>query len=238
MKTIREQENELFSQWIDKPGYTYEGEQDFVPDGVVDEEEWNKQDMKILFLLKEVNGQGHGWTLTDFLQDRCECKVSTYPTTWPLATRWIYGMLTGANWKEAYRLHGAEMLKWLSKIAVMNAKKAGGESFTKIGEYLKFFNQYDCAKLLAEQLKIYGKLDYIVCCGDPTYYCLTKAMAYLNWGDYRQEFIERFSYYVPQNKGTSPVIIDFYHPNCRVSHEFLYNTLVEIKRRTTAVLNS
>ncbi len=59
---IKQQENLLFEEWKKKQGYSY-----FISDGVFDEAEWNKQDYKILFVLKEANWKNGNADLCKYL---------------------------------------------------------------------------------------------------------------------------------------------------------------------------
>ena len=59
---LKEKELELFSRWRKERKYEY-----FISDGILDEIEWNKQDYKILFVLKEENWKNANEDLCEFL---------------------------------------------------------------------------------------------------------------------------------------------------------------------------
>ncbi len=61
MKTLREQENELFECWREK-------QSNYIPDGIVDETKWNTAKRKILFLLREVNDCSAGFDEREYLK--------------------------------------------------------------------------------------------------------------------------------------------------------------------------
>ena len=74
---ITKQEFELFEQWK----HSRSG---FVFDGVVSECDYIKSNIKLCFVLKEVNDEGGGdWDLREFIQQGAR------PQTWDNITRWV-----------------------------------------------------------------------------------------------------------------------------------------------------
>ena len=81
---IRDKEFELFSQWAN-------GREDFVPDGVVSEQDYIASQLKLCFILKEVNDKGGGgWDLREFI------KEGSCGYTWNNITRWVICIINPA----------------------------------------------------------------------------------------------------------------------------------------------
>jgi len=68
--SIRELEEKLFDEWQEKEklGYNSENKKLFVRDGLIHEESYFKAPVKILYLLKEVNGGDKDWDLREFVK--------------------------------------------------------------------------------------------------------------------------------------------------------------------------
>ena len=60
--TTKEKEKLLFEEWKEKQKHPY-----FISDGILDEEEWNNQSCKILYVLKEANWENADADLCEFL---------------------------------------------------------------------------------------------------------------------------------------------------------------------------
>lgn len=86
---IKDKERELFNEWKAAQGYSY-----FISDGILDENEWNKQDYKILFVLKEANWEGGNTDLCEFLLSEAS---PTYWKTWNNVARWTKAILEGGD---------------------------------------------------------------------------------------------------------------------------------------------
>ena len=94
----------------------------FIRDGIVDHEFYWKSGIKILFLLKEVNG-GEDWDLREFLRE------GGRKQTWDNATRLVIGinhLERDIPWKELETITEEQRIENLQQIAVVNVKKTPG----------------------------------------------------------------------------------------------------------------
>jgi len=85
--SIRNLEEKLFDEWQEKLGYNLENKKIFVRDGLVDEKSYFKAPVKILYLLKEVNGGDRDWDLREYIENGGRA------ATWDNITRWTKGIL-------------------------------------------------------------------------------------------------------------------------------------------------
>lgn len=212
METIKKQEQELFTKWKAEQGYTY-----FIPDGVFDEDAWNQQKCKILFVLKEANWENGAEDLCEFLLSEAS---PTYWKTWNNVARWTKALLEGGEYP--YHVSKADKSYWLRKVAFINLKKVGGDAVAEdkvIMEYAK-----RDAKYLYDQIKLYTP-DLVICCGrgtgknaDILHDIVLPQSQVSEW----QEPVKEYNYflYTPDEKKKIPVL-SFYHPQIRGSHEIL-----------------
>ena len=189
---------------------------DTVEDGIVDEAEYLSAKIKIVYLMKEVNG-GSAWSLREFLREEAGCA-----TAWNPIARWTEGILSleeEKDWNEYWmREEETRREKMLKKIGVVNLKKTsgGGSSDRKA--------IYEAAKenrnFLQHQLELY-KPQIIICCGTAQIFadiflpgreweCTSRGIWYYVWG------------------GTA--IIEFYHPGAHVLHCLLHYGLLDAVR--------
>lgn len=156
MNRITEAENRLFTTWKDwieahdDPGI-------FVPDGMVEPEEWECAPVKLLFLLKEVNDPGEGFDLRAFLRKGAHGK------TWNTVTRWVEGIENLAGGEPPDPAQGIDeerRARALRKIVAMNLKKTPGGGRA----YLPDFRAAVCRdrKFIHAQLALYNP-DYVIC---------------------------------------------------------------------------
>lgn len=117
---------DIFEEWENK--YI---DRSFVFDGIVDENEWDKQEIKICFLLKEAYTKDKKnyfkWSLSKWL-NRDESSVIN---TWNTVALWTYGILntTESNIPEYPDLNlynRDEKHNILKKISAVNVKKVDG----------------------------------------------------------------------------------------------------------------
>ena len=110
---LKEKELELFSRWRKERRYEY-----FISDGILDEIEWNKQDYKILFVLKEANWKNANEDLCEFLLSE---KSSAYWKTWNNVARWTKALIEPGEYP--HYVSKSDKSHWLRKIAAINLKK-------------------------------------------------------------------------------------------------------------------
>lgn len=226
---IKEKEQQLFQRWREKYDY-------FITDGLLDEDEWNKQRYKILFVLKEANWENANGDLCEFLLSESS---ASYWKTWNNVARWTKALLEGGDYPRS--VSKADKTDWLRKVAIMNLKKVGGNSAAKnnmVYAYAKSDRAY-----LKKQIALYEP-DIIICCGrgkgknaDILHDVIFETHEVSEW----QVPILTYNYfYVSINNKKKIPVVSFYHPQMRGGHErfkkryeemmYLGNVLKERKR--------
>lgn len=153
---IKEKERELFQKWRSEQGYP-----NFMADGLFDEETWNKQNIKILFVLKEANWPDGDLDLCAYLLS--EPEHSGYWKTWNNIVRWTQAIRTGGDYPET--ITKADKTACLKTITALNIKKVGGGARAK-DEEIRDYGKRD-ARFVKAQIELYQP-DIIICCGRGT----------------------------------------------------------------------
>lgn len=259
--SLKDKQSKLFDEWCTEDGFKNEEDENgvsirrkelkklpngaveyeyFRSDGVVNEEEWHKQKVKVVFILKETNG-GKGcltWGLDNICKrlDRKETSQLSVIRTWGNISRWLKGIqdvagqdgnflkfAEGLDWKNYDKQGKAEQIaKNVKKIVVINLKKTAGGSCSKnekIEEYFEKENGRN-ACFFKRQYDLYEK-DIVICCGDVVTNCIKKYVIddyEKNKEEYRKHFetsivkkeTKVWYYAPPKEKG--PIVIGFYHP--------------------------
>lgn len=135
--SIRELEEKLFDEWQEKEKLEYnnENKKNFVRDDLVDEESYFKAPVKILYLLKEVNGGDKDWDLCEFV------KNGGRSATWNNITRWTKGIFRyreELNWSFLEEITEDSREEILKYIIAVNLKKFQ-EDIQQITKNLKIF---------------------------------------------------------------------------------------------------
>jgi len=151
--TIKEREEELFQRWRTERGYDR-----FIKDGVFNEETWERQTVKLTFILKDPNWPGGDGDIRENLEK--------YPNrnhwrTWNNIARWTRALLDGGAFPGF--ITREERLEQLRRISFLNLKKVGGGSHTRHNELQAC--AYKDAPFIRKQLLLYLP-DMIICCGD------------------------------------------------------------------------
>ena len=209
-----EKQQKLFSEW--KSSCPNER---IIADGIVSESSYNTAKYKILFLLKEVNGWGSEATLCDFLAG------GGMGQTWNNVVRWTKGILSldadmrkDTPWKEIADITNQDRKDQLQKICVINIKKTpGGPS--AIAEELTSYVDNNKERL-HKQLDICNP-DIIICCGTASHY------KRLMGTDIRWDMTSRG---IPYVKEPQRLVVDYYHPQARMSSALLYYALIDAIR--------
>lgn len=212
---MREEEELLFKEWrLKRPN--------LIPDGVIDEQFYNGSSIKVLYILKEVNG-GTNWDLRGHL------KGGGRASTFNNIARWQFGIENidkEISWDKINYISQEFRKDQFKNIAVVNIKKEPGGA-SAISKQIWTYS-WDDREFLKKQIAIY-KPDIIVCCG-------TGEMVQ------ERELITKFDkweissfgvkYFKITNEGRIQFIINFCHPairsNAKDKFDLLIKTIQEI----------
>ncbi len=204
---IKENEKRLFMRWQQERGYS-----SFLTDGVFGEEEWLKQDLKILFVLKEANWENGNADLCEYLLSE---KSTNYWRTWNNIARWTQAIRVGGEYKR--KVTKADKTACLRTIAALNIKKVGGDAQAD-DEEIKSYGVNDAA-FLNEQIELYQP-DLIICCGRGTGKNADILHDYVlphvsEW----QSPIGKYNYFLcTLYSGKELPVVSFRHPQIRGGH--------------------
>ena len=150
-------EDALFAEWRKRYGAA------FIPDGVVDEDSFASENIRFVFVLKEVAECYDGnFDLRQFLKQGAP-KDGGH--TWGPVTRW-FGAAAGVTF--AYPPNVDVRKQWLKKIGAMNLKKTTGKTVAVKKEIAQAAK--NDADLLKEQVSLYlEKPTLFPCCGDSVF---------------------------------------------------------------------
>lgn len=222
---LTEKETLLFDEWKKiRPELSV--------DGIICERTYLLSDLKILFIMKEVNSE-KGFDLKRYIQE------GGRDQTWNNVARWVYAIRNierEITWEEAEKISTDEQRKDLLKsICVMNLKKSPGSHTTNINELWKIATEDK--EFLNKQISIYlnsamSKPDIIITCGTTTSEIFNKLIVIPNKGDR-----ERTSRGIWHNKfsNNNGIILNYVHPEARVPDNLLFygfiDAIKEINRK-------
>lgn len=149
---IEKIQNDIFDEWRKK-------RKNIIPDGIVNIKIYSKAKIKVLYLLKEVNG-GKDWNLRDYLNNN----ASRFQT-WNNIARWQYAIENFQEdnlWSKVQNVNEEFRKEQVRKIAVINLKKVPGTEKSKMAEIRKF--AWNDRELLKRQISL-CEPDIVVCCG-------------------------------------------------------------------------
>ena len=202
---MREKQIALFDKWrILHP--------ELVTDGIIDEEAYTKSKIKILYLLKEVNG-GENWDLCEFIAGGARAQ------TWNNITRWTMGLQNldkDIPWNDMENITENQRKEILKSVCVVNVKKTSG-GHTADSKKLEEAAEEDSA-FLRKQLAIYEP-EVIICCGTDWLY-----FDYIYNYKPKWEMTSRGIWYV---RDEEKIIISYSHPEARTKDCLLYYGLVD-----------
>ena len=205
-------EEQLFKEWQQR-------RHNFVPDGVVSEKDYLKSELKIAFILKEVNG-GKRLDLREYL-----CKGGR-PRTWDNVSIWVHGIrqlptmsvwdhyktvVRGKNVSKEFRT------KQLRSICAMNLKKAPGEHTSKPKELRE--STLQDRQYIRRQYKLYDP--HLTICGG-TGDLFMEAIGYDT--KERRETRRGIRWY---KREPGKYIVHFAHPEARVAAPLLVYGLLD-----------
>ncbi len=191
----------LFEKWRKK-------RINLIEDGIVDEESYKNSNIKILYLLKEVNDiTDKSWSLTKFLRDGGRAQ------TWNNIARWTRGIRNldkEMSWVDLEKITDKDRKEYLKSICAVNVKKETGRNVTNIKELEKY--RKEDSELIKEQIEIY-KPDLIICCG-------------VNFIDETLEYSQTFRG-IQYAKTNNRYIIKYWHPEARCGNNLLFYGLID-----------
>ncbi|RII33222.1 hypothetical protein D2A34_19850 [Clostridium chromiireducens] len=188
----------------------------------MDEDSYIASDIKILFILKEVNDAGGGnWDLRTFVSNGARTH------TWNNITRWTMGIRSIEReiyWDEIETISKEQREKYLKSIGAINLKKTPGD-YVCYGDELNRIAKED-SLYLKEQISLYDA-DLIICCGtSDVYHSVFEEQ--VKW-----KRTNRGVWYHELKEGK--YLISYVHPEARVGANILYYGLIdaikEIKNR-------
>ncbi|WP_133527441.1 hypothetical protein [Aminicella lysinilytica] len=232
--------NDLFKKWESKYVFKH-----FIQDGIVDESQYEKQRIHILFVLrdkndKEVTDATEATDLEPLKDLRKTLLVDKQGhvegwRTWNNIARWTQTILDQSPYLHDVSL--AKRIEELHRVAVMNLKKECGSSSSDLNEIEDATKEQ--SDLILKEIKICDP-DVIIGCGlggDRSNAALLKKYVFRDnvsdSGSMKSKNDKDRSwnyYYTAINKRKVPVI-EFRHPSTRCSHEkseWLCNDMAEL----------
>lgn len=224
---MKNKENELFARWRSK-------RTKLVPDGVINNKAYQENGIKVMYILKEVNGgeeRNHKWDLRIFLAGENGGRSKT----WNNIARWQYGIENFENknlWEKVKRVDKAFRSEQLNKISAINLKKEPGGATSKMGEIWDY--AWTDREYLKEQISLYDA-HIIICCGTGDIvkeYKLVEDEYFKDW----KTSSSGLNYFITKNQ---KVIISHCHPqNRRISIKDKLTKLVETIKITEELMKS
>ena len=150
---LHQKEEALFCRWKNERKHYR-----FIKDGVCCPRQWEKEKVKILFVLKDANNPDKE-DLRDMIMTESS---STYWKTWNNIARWTKAILERGEYNDVRKVTKGDKTKWLSKISFINLKKASGDKSADEKEIEEFAK--DDSHFIMEQIDLY-KPNIIICCG-------------------------------------------------------------------------
>lgn len=148
----KKESKELFAEWKEKEnhrGYA------FVTDGVVNPAVWEKQEKRILYILKEAYGEEKDWDLCEWL-----IREGTKKKIWKRICQWTEGLLQ-TDTKSIHGYSETPDLSTINNIAVINLKKSNGKPNSDMEEIQQYAEKDK--ELLVRQIKLCNPT--IIVCG-------------------------------------------------------------------------
>lgn len=221
---IRASEQDLFDAWRQK--ITQQGKV-FIPDGVVNTDQWVQAKRKILFLLKEVNGGEQEWDERDYLRyyNSEPQYLKTHSLTISALIQWIHAVNADefVGWDEVLSATQEPDVQsaLLEQIALVNVKKTPGAGTVDGEKFEEYWQDVENQAYLKQQLELYlcsaVPPDYIICGTTAWYFGKLFQEEKLSWSITTRG--------IPYCKYNDSFIIDFCHPQARISSNIKYYAL-------------
>lgn len=215
----------------------YDSNSHFVTDGVVNPENWFKQDIRPMFLLKEAYSDPSDdkiWDLsTDYL-----CKYSHSQSLWRTVSQFTEGLFETKKDKifpyNELNFSDEHQVKLFNKIAVVNIKKANGKRSSNLSEINTIATNQ--ATLLYKEIKLCDPT--IIVCGY-TFSALeniVKEIENSNTDKVQNNFVSKNNergqkgewYYFMKLNGHDVLVLDYFHPSYRPPYLMKYYGLMGI----------
>ncbi|WP_396634108.1 hypothetical protein [Maribacter sp. R86514] len=202
---INKLEKSLFSRWAKR-------RPEMAKDGVINESEYTKCKIKVLYILKEVNDWKNG-DLREFVAKGARWR------TWNNIARWQNGIQNYfdngiTTFKNS--VNENDRKKILKTIAVLNLKKESGGPSSNMGQIWHHANEDK--DLLKEQIDLYDP-NIIICCG--TGGIVSELQLFENIGEFKKT-----SNGTLFAKSEEKLVIQYLHPQCRKNKKLLFDNLL------------
>lgn len=234
MKNLENELQELTKEWIESKcwkneKFIFENDKKetignvFVEDGVVDYTEYDKQKLKILFILKEAHtsSEEKKKEKSSLIVD---IKNGVVRNFWNRLAEWSVGLLNQDESKIInFDLITQEQKNMeIRKTAIINLKKSDGDTKTDMERYVEYFYTQDnlvneeYVYYLMKQIELINP-DVIICGG--TFNIFNKLF---------KERIEKIKdvrrgyYFWKRLNDKKAIVIDYYHPSWQNSADLLY----------------
>ena len=206
--SMTERQEALFRAWREE-------DPTIITDGLVDEGAYLSSPVKVLYLLKEVNG-GESWDLCAFLAEGGRAQ------TWDNITRWTMGIHQldrDIPWSQLQTITAEQRREVLRTVCAVNVKKTSGGHTADADKLLRAVR--GSRDRLREQLAIY-RPDLIVCCGTESLYFEHICQHEPPW-----EMTSRGIWYAREG---DTAVVSYSHPEARVKDCLLYYGLTDAVR--------
>ena len=241
MKTYYDLENALFEEWELEANHNHEVG-DFVRDGLLyrgaiyyedgywkrnsgnESQQWDKASKRLLILTKDMPYEA--WDIrmeTGRKSHTGEDHIQTEQKFYPNLMTWSYGLLTMAvsgkiiPFEQVSNLEDIRTFYEQAPIARVNCKKQVGESEISTATLNDYVKRY--AKWLLRQITLYDA-DIILCCD---------ASGHIPKSFVQDEYLtdlERINDWIYYSMKAGKVVIDSYHPSCRINREETYKDMM------------
>lgn len=227
---IKDRENSVFSEWkelVKKDSSAF-----FVADGIVSEEGWKRAPVRVLYLLKEVNGADAEWDERDYLANYNDkdAYIKTHSPTIDMLIKWQFGIADAgkSSWSEVEKqLQNKELQSILLKqICLVNIKKTAGGGVVDWDQFDAYFSNTCNHEFLRQQLFLYNP-QIVICGGTAWHLCQIKGWNYNNW----QQTTRGIRYY----KEANVTYIEFCHPNNRGPKNMIYYALIDALKELSII---
>jgi len=202
-------EEKLMKEWSDKRS-------NFIQDGIVCPTKYYNNKIKVLYILKEVNGKKGKWDFLSFLRNGGHWK------TWNNIVRWQYGFenidgYENNNYNDIEKVYNHKRKNYLQKVAIINLKKEPGGSSSNMKEIEQYCEEDK--ELIQKQIELYEP-NIIIGCG--VGYLIKSKNLLKNLSEWK--VTSNNVKYAINNKNL--IVIRYYHPQVRKSKKDLYNNLM------------